>query len=90
MENEMPVFTEFLRLGREKGLDEALLRQVLKDFLEATAETSREYVLRRHRELQAGCLKNQDIFPIIKAELERRRFAAPPHSERQIRRMIYG
>ncbi|HET7838435.1 MAG TPA: hypothetical protein VFL04_01660 [Rectinemataceae bacterium] len=81
---------EMIRIGRDRGLADGLCEELVGDFLRVTAETCREYVLRRHRELQAENLKNVDIFPIIQAEIAQRRFAAPPHSERQIRRLIYG
>jgi hypothetical protein len=33
--------------------------------------------------------KNDEIWPLIAAELGQRRFAAPPMSERQLRRLVY-
>ena len=37
------------------------------------------------------CLrKNEEIWPLVEAELRQRRFAAPGLSERQLRRIVYG
>ena len=49
-----------------------------------------EFVARRHRELQAEGLRNDEIFARIADEICARRFAAPQLTERQIRRLIYG
>jgi hypothetical protein len=72
------------------GLDEA--EHVLGEVLAVLAqETVEQFVVRRHRELKAaGEARNETIYRIIAAELTSRPFAAPPLSERQIRRLIYG
>jgi len=49
-----------------------------------------DYVRRRHAELQDRGLSNDRIFAVLGAELSTRRFAAPPLTPRQLRRMIYG
>lgn len=49
-----------------------------------------DYVRRRHAELQAVGLTNERIFVVLAGELGARRFAAPPLTSRQLRRMIYG
>ncbi len=53
------------------------------------AEPVEEYVRRRHAELKTYGAKNAEIFARIAAELEDRVVAAPPLSERQLRRIIY-
>jgi len=40
--------------------------------------------------LQRRQRKNDEIWPLIAAELGQRRFAAPGLSERQLRRIVYG
>jgi hypothetical protein len=72
------------RLGRDEA--EKLVQETLHYF----AESVDEFVVRRHAELQADELRNDEIFARIRAELAERRFAAPELSERQIRRLVYG
>jgi hypothetical protein len=52
-------------------------------------ESTRDYVRRRHRELQAEGLRNDAIFPQVGAELARRPVAPPALSARQLRRIVY-
>jgi len=52
-------------------------------------ETVEEFIRRRHAELQRRQHKNDEIWPLIAAELGQRRFAAPALSERQLRRIAY-
>ena len=47
-------------------------------------------VRRRHRELAARGLTNDQIFAAIAAELPVRLFPAPGLSARQLRRLVYG
>ncbi len=63
-----------------------LLQEVLRFYM----ETSVEFMQRRHRELQRQGYSNDRIFEAIRVELSERRFASPPVSKRQIRRVIYG
>lgn len=72
------------RLGRDEAAK--LVLETLAYF----ADTVEEFVARRHAELQAENLRNDAIFARIRDELAARRFAAPPLSERQIRRLVYG
>jgi hypothetical protein len=72
------------RLSRPET--ERLVREVVEFF----AESIEDFVARRHRELRAHGLRNDAIYARISAEIAERRFAAPPLTERQIRRLIYG
>ena len=54
------------------------------------AESVPEFVRRRHAELKQRGLTNDQIFAIVGAELETRRFAALPMTARQLRRIVYG
>lgn len=72
------------RLSRTET--ERLVREIVAFF----SESIEDYVARRHRELRAHGLRNETIYARISAELAERRFAAPPLTERQIRRLIYG
>jgi hypothetical protein len=53
-------------------------------------QTVEEYVIGRHADLKNRNRKNDDIWPLIAAELEARRFRADELSERQLRRIVYG
>jgi hypothetical protein len=64
--------------------------RLIEEVLAYFSESVEEFVTRRHRELRAEDLQNDAIFARIAAELRTRRFTAPPLSERQIRRLIYG
>jgi len=79
-------------LARITRLDETEARRAVLELLDLlTAETAEAFVVRRHRELQAGRrLTNDAIFRRIADELAGRPFAAPRYTERQIRRLIYG
>jgi hypothetical protein len=72
------------------GLGRSAAVRVIEEMLAYFHETLEQYVVRRHGELQAESRKNEEIFAQLAAELEQRRFAAPPLSQRQIRRLIYG
>jgi hypothetical protein len=72
------------------GLDEATAARVVADVMAYFGQTVEEYVATRHEELKNRNRKNNDIWPVIMAELRDRRFRAPGPSERQLRRMIYG
>ena len=77
-------------LERTTRLTRAEVTRVVGEVLEYFSEPLEQFVARRHNELQVEELKNPQIFAQIAEETARRRFAAPPLTERQIRRMIYG
>jgi len=72
------------------GLPEATARRVVADVTAYFGETVDEFVKRRHAELKQKNQKNDEIWPLIAAELGSRRFRAPEMSERQLRRLVYG
>lgn len=73
------------------GLPEATAVRVAADIVAYFEETVEEFVQRRHDELQRRQQKkNDEIWPVIAAELGARRFAAQKLSERQLRRIVYG
>lgn len=76
--------TRASRLSRPEAV--RLVDEVLA-YLDERAE---EFVVRRHRELQAEGHANGEIFARIARELPGRRFRAPAFTERQLRRLIYG
>jgi len=72
------------------GLPQPTAVRVLADVATYFNETIEEFVRRRHAELHRRQHKNDEIWPLIAAELRQRRFAAPGLSERQLRRIVYG
>jgi hypothetical protein len=77
-------------LERTTRLEGGQACRVIEEALAFFSESLEEFVRRRHAELQTEGRRNPEIFRRIAHELGGRRFAAPPLSERQIRRLIYG
>ena len=77
-------------LAGSTGLPSGTAVRVIADVATYFNETVEEFVCRRHAELQRRQRKNDEIWPLIAAELGQRRFAAPALSERQLRRIVYG
>ncbi len=77
-------------LAASTGLPQPTAIRVIADVTTYFSETIEQFVLRRHGELQRQHYKNEEIWLVIAAELEQRRFAAPGLSERQLRRIVYG
>jgi hypothetical protein len=65
-------------------------RRVVEEVLAYLSESPAEFITRRHAELQRDGLANAEIFRQLASELDNRRFTAPPLSQRQIRRLVYG
>ncbi len=78
------------QLAARYGLGDEELAKLLEDLWLLTEETVEDYVLRRHAELRASGVPNERGFEILRREVEAGRFASPPLSLRQVRRMIYG
>ena len=86
----MPVDTALVdHLVAGTGLTPAEARRVIEDVVAFYAEPVEEYVRRRHAELKTYGARNDEIFTRIATELGERVVAAPPLSERQLRRIIY-
>jgi len=77
-------------LAASTGLPQPTVVRIIADVATYFNETIEEFVRRRHTELQQRQRKNDEIWPLIAAELGQRRFAAPGLSERQLRRIVYG
>ncbi|MFI6480499.1 hypothetical protein ACIBH1_21395 [Nonomuraea sp. NPDC050663] len=77
-------------LTRTSPLGQGEAARVVADVLAYFSEPAEEFVRRRHRELKARGLTNDEIFPRIAAELPARRVSAPELSLRQLRRIVYG
>jgi hypothetical protein len=76
-------------LAASTGLPQPTAVRVIADVTTYFGETIEEFVRRRHGVLRRRQRKTDDIWPLIAAELGQRRFAAPPMSERQLRRLVY-
>ena len=72
------------------GLPQPTVVRVIADVATYFGETVEEFVSRRHAELHQRQYKNDEIWPVIMAELGQRRFPAPALSERQLRRIVYS
>ena len=77
-------------LAASTGLPQSIAMRVIADVTTYFSETVEEFVQRRHAELQRTQRKNDEIWPVIAAELRQRRFPAPSLSDRQLRRLVYG
>ncbi|WP_395658601.1 hypothetical protein [Nocardioides sp.] len=83
-----PVLVE--RIAATTGLSPAEAARVVEDVVAFHAEPVEEYVRRRHARLKTYGARNDEIFARIAEELDGRVVAAPPLTERQLRRIIYG
>lgn len=77
-------------LAASTGLPQATAVRVIADVASYFNETAEQFVRRRHAELRRHQHKNDEIWPLVAAELGQRRFAAPQLSARQLRRIVYG
>jgi len=77
-------------LAASTGLPQPTVVRVIADVATYFGETVEEFVRRRHAELHRQQHKNDEIWPLISAELEQRRFPAPALSQRQLRRIVYS
>jgi len=77
-------------LIRTCPLSPAEAARVVADVLGYFSEPPQDYVRRRHRELKASGLTNDQAFEQIAAEVPQRRYAPPDFSLRQLRRIVYG
>jgi hypothetical protein len=77
-------------LIRTCPLSPAEAGRVVADVLGYFSEPPEDFVRRRHRELKAQGLTNDQAFELIAAEIPQRRYAPPELSLRQLRRIVYG
>lgn len=78
------------RLVESTGLTTTEAVRVVEDVVAFYTEPVAIFVRRRHGELKTYGAKNPEIFDQIARELADRVVAAPPLSERQLRRLVYG
>jgi hypothetical protein len=72
------------------GLTPEEASRVIEDVVAFHAEPVEAYVRRRHAHLKTYGARNPEIFARIAEELADRVVAAPPLTERQLRRLVYG
>jgi hypothetical protein len=72
------------------GLSPNAAARVVGDVLAFFDETVEQFVRRRHIQLQRRGHTNDQIFEQIAGELQIRRVASHPMSQRQLRRIVYG
>jgi hypothetical protein len=77
-------------LTRTSPLSPGEAARVIADVLGYFSEPVEAFVRRRHRELKAHGLSNDEAFPAIAAELQQRAVAPPRLTLRQLRRIVYG
>jgi hypothetical protein len=77
-------------LVRSCPLSPAEAARVVADVLGYFSEAPEDFVRRRHRELKARGLTNDQVFSRISAEIPQRRYGPPELSLRQLRRIVYG
>lgn len=78
------------RIAASTGLTHTEAARVIEDVLAWYREPVEDYVRRRHAHHHLYGRRNAEIYPLIAGELEQRVVAAPPLSERKIRRIVYG
>ena len=78
------------RVASSTGLTPAEAARVVEDVLAWYREPVDDYVRRRHAHHRLLGRRNPESFALIADELADRLVAAPPKSERQLRRIIYG
>jgi exonuclease VII large subunit len=78
------------RVADSTGLTPAEAARVVEDVLAWYREPVEEYVRRRHAYYRLYGKRNPEIFALIADELADRLVAAPPLSQRQLRRIIYS
>jgi DNA-directed RNA polymerase subunit F len=78
------------RIAESTGLTRAEAARVIEDVVAFHAEPVEKLVRRRHAHLKTYGARNPEIFARISEELAARVVAAPPLTERQLRRIVYG
>jgi hypothetical protein len=78
-----------VHLTRSTSLSPSEADRVIAEVLAYFDEDVPAFVRRRHAELQARGIRNDEAFQRIAAELRTRRFSPPALSVRQLRRIVY-
>ncbi|HEX5493895.1 MAG TPA: hypothetical protein VFX70_04885 [Mycobacteriales bacterium] len=86
-----PIPPDLVRhVAASTGLPQATAARVIADVIGYFGETTERFVRRRHAELRSRQYRNDQIWTAISTELAERPVAAPPLTERQLRRIVYG
>ncbi|MDH2427117.1 hypothetical protein [Sphaerisporangium sp. TRM90804] len=91
MSTARPLHEDLIQhLTRTTSLGPGEAARVVAEVVTYFSEPAEDFVRRRHAELKARGLTNEQIFPGIAVELSARPVAAPELSLRQLRRIVYG
>lgn len=91
MASALPAHEELVtHLSHTSPLSRGEAARVVAEVVGYFGESAEEFVRRRHRELKAARLTNDQAFERIADELPARRVAPPQLSMRQLRRVVYG
>jgi hypothetical protein len=72
------------------GLDEATATRVVADVVAYFGQPVEDFVRQRHTALKDLNKRNEDIWPMLAAEVSERRFPVDDLTERQLRRIVYS
>ena len=78
------------QVAASTGLTTSVAARVVTDVIAYYYEPVEDFVRRRHAHLKAHGMRNPEIFAQISTELASRVVSAPPLSDRQLRRVVYG
>lgn len=78
------------RLQAVCGLSREAAGRAVLEVIDAFAYEVDDFVSTRHAELRARGFDNSGIFEQLRSDLTQLRFKAPPLTDRQLRRRIYG
>lgn len=78
------------QVAASTGLSPEVAARVITDVIAYYDEPVEAFVKRRHAHLKTYGMRNPEIFAQIGTELPCRVVSAPPLSDRQLRRIVYG
>jgi len=78
------------QVAASTGLTTSVAARVVTDVIAYYDEPVEDFVRRRHAHLKTHGMRNPEIFAQISTELASRVVSAPPLSDRQLRRVVYG
>ncbi len=78
------------QVAASTGLSTSVAARVVTDVIAYYDEPVEDFVRRRHADLKTHGMRNPEIFAQVSAELASRVVSAPPLSDRQLRRVVYG
>lgn len=86
MQDEEPLIRHLVSI---LGVGPQEAARIVGEVLDHYREPVEAYVRRRHAECRLRGMRNEEIYELIRGELDRRLVAPPPLTSRQVRRIIY-